>query len=221
MLLGVNETMTKNLNFDYIEDFVDYITDRVYYCDDGALTVSIVVKFKEVSAIVKELMLYNDGIDFEKIDITAPIMNGYEDEYVLDISLDSDDSIFFGVEPAIRDGKYLDVSNDEVYIFEDCNAKLAKSCDKYSDVYIVHIGKDDKFEDECDECECPECKTKRELAGCDDTEYRVNGKKVSKDTYNKAYKDLHKEYDEVFAKMLKSHCELMDEVNNALARFRF
>lgn len=212
--------MAKNLNFDYIEEFVDYITYRIYYDEDG-LNISVVAKFEEMSSIVKELMGYNTDIDFENIRLTAPIVNDYDGEYVLDIMLDSDDNIFFGVEPAMRDGKYLDVSNDEVYIFEDCNAKLAKSCDKYSDVYIVHIGEDDKFEDECDECECPECKAKRELAECEDTEYFVNDKKVSKSEYGKVCKDLHKEYDEVFTEMLKSHCELMDEVNNALSRFHF
>lgn len=212
--------MAKNLNFDFIEDFVDYITDSI--CDDeDDLTISVVAKFEEMSSIVKELMCCNTYIDFENIQLTAPIINDYNGEYVLDITLDSDDNIFFGVEPAMRDGKFLDVSNDEVYIFEDCNAKLAKSCDKYSDVYIVHIGEDDKFEDECDECECPECKAKRELAECEDTEYFVNNKKVSKAEYGKVCKDLHKEYDEVFTEMLKSHCELMDEVNNALSRFHF
>lgn len=215
--------MTKNLNFDFIEDFVDYITERVY-CDEDGLSVSVVAKFRDMKPILEDIMGCVDKVNFEKIDITAPIMNGCEDEYVLDILLDSDDSIFFGVEPAIRDGEYLDVSNDEVYIFEDCNAKLAKSCDEYLDVYIVHIGEDDKFEDECDECECPECKAKRELAECDETEYRVNGKKVSKDEFDKCkamIDEAKTSYDKESRDTLKRHCELMDEVNNALARFHF
>lgn len=212
--------MTKNLNFDYIEDFVDYITERVYYDEDG-LTVSIVAKFKDMSAIIKELVSNNDDINFEKIDITAPIMNGYENEYVMDIMLDSDDSIFFDVEPAMRDGKYLDVSNDEVYIFEDCNAKLTKSCDKYSDVYVVHIGEDDRFEDEDDECECPECKARRELAERGDTEYYVNDKKVSKSEFDKCkamIQEAKASYDKELRDMFKRQCKLMDEVNDFLAR---
>lgn len=212
--------MAKNLNFDFIEDFVDYITERVYYDEDG-LTVSIVAKFKDMSAIIKELVSNNDDINFEKIDITAPIMNGYENEYVMDIMLDSDDSIFFDVEPAMRDGKYLDVSNDEVYIFEDCNAKLTKSCDKYSDVYVVHIGEDDRFEDEDNECECPECKARRELAERDDTEYYVNDKKVSKSEFDKCkamIQETKVSYGKELGDTLKRHCELMEEVSNLFAR---
>lgn len=211
--------MAKNLNFDYIEDFVDYVTERVY--GDEEPIISVVAKFEEASAIIKELMRLNDDIDFENIQLTHPIINDYEGEYVMDIMLDDGETIFFGVEPAIRDGKYLNVSNDEVYIFEDCNAKLAKSCDKYSDVYIVHIGEDDRFEDEGDECECPECKARRELAERDDTEYYVNDKKVSKSEFDKCkamIQEAKVSYGKELRDALKKHCELMDEVNDFLAR---
>lgn len=182
----------KNLNFEYIDDFTDDILDRIYADED--LCVSIVAKFDEMKEIVKTVVSSSDEVDFEKIDMTAPIINDYNAEYVMDVSMGSDGCVVFGVEPAKRNGKYLDLSNDEVYILENCDAKVTERCDKYSDMYIVHIGVEDKFEDDGEECMSPECKSKRDLSNdvlTDRIHYRVNGKSVSKDEYDKAYKDFH------------------------------
>lgn len=210
----------KNLNFEFIEDFVDYILDRVEADED--LAVSVIAKYENAKDIIKATMLMED-IDFETINISDPVVNGYEDEYVFDLFVDSDGAYFSGVEPAKRNGKYLDLSNDEVYIFENCNAKVTDQCDKYSDTYIVHIGVEDEFEDEAnEECFCPECKPKRDLSKADKTdrvEYRVNGESVSKDKYDKAYKDFYEEYENKYKDILKRHCEFMDEVNDMLVHF--
>lgn len=218
-----------NLNFEYIDDFVDEILDRIYADED--LIVSVVAKFDDMKEIVKAVMMFADDVDFEKIDIIDPIGSGYKDEYVMDIFA-GDGGVFFNVEPARRGGYIIDISNDENYIFEDCSEKIVDKCGKFSDAYVVHIGTEDEFEDEdigetddkeCEKCICPECKSKRDLPNLDktvETTYRVNGKSVSKAEYDKACKDFHKEYENKYKDILKRHCEFMDEINNAFARFR-
>lgn len=211
----------KNLNFEYTDDFVDEILDRIYADED--LIISIVGKFDEIKDIIRSIAYLEENFDFEKVDIASPLINGYEDEYVMDIFM-NDDGVFFDVEPIRKDGHIRPFSNDENYIFDTCGSKILDKCDGCSDTYIVHIGEEDEFEDEDNEkCSCPECKVKRDLSNADKTgktEYRVNGKSVSKTEYDKAYKDFHEEYVEMLTKMFKNQCELIDEVNNSFARLR-
>lgn len=212
------------LNFEYIDDFVDELLDRIYADED--LCVSVVARFSDMKEIIKTVMQVADNVNFEKIDITDPIGSGYKDEYVMDIFM-GDGGVFFDIESARRGDHIIDISNDENYIFEDCSEKIVDKCDKFSDTYVVHIGVEDEFEDEildeadekeCEKCTCPECKSKRDLSNADKTEYRVNGKSVSKTEYDKAYKDFHEEYESKYKDILKRHCEFMDEVNNLFAR---
>lgn len=217
------------LNFEYIDDFVNEILDRIYADED--LIVSVVAKFDDMKEVVKAVVMFADDVDFEKIDITDPIDSGYKDEYVMDVFA-SDGGVFFNVEPTRRGRHIIDISNDENYIFEDCSEKIVDKCDKFSDTYVVHIDTEDEFEDEdigetddkeCEKCICPERKSKRDLSNPDKTdrvEYRVNGKSVYKDEYDKAYKDFHEEYGSRLKDVLKRHCEFMDEVNAMLAHFR-
>lgn len=213
------------LNFEFIDDFVDELLDRIYADED--LCVSVVCKFTEMKEIIKTVMQFSDDVDFEKIDIADPICSGYKDEYVMDIFMD-DGGVFFDVESARCGDHIIDISNDENYIFEDCSEKIVDKCDKFSDTYVVHIGVEDEFEDEpvgesdekeCEKCICPECKSKRDLSNADKTdkaEYRVNGKEVSEKEYNK----VKSKYDEELKTMWKKQCEFMDEVNDIFARFR-
>ena len=68
--------------YEYIEDFVYNVADTVL--EDKDIFVTVVAKFEEMKEIIKELMTCYD-VNFEIIDIQSPIMNGYNDEYVLDL----------------------------------------------------------------------------------------------------------------------------------------
>ena len=162
---------SKDLNFEYIEDFADYIVERVEL--DEELFLSVVGKFEEIKNIIKEIFCIAE-VDFESINIESPIMNNYEDEYVLDCWCD-DGVVQISCEPAKKDGRYLNLTGDETYLLEDCSSKVIPLCEG-SDLYFVNI------EEECDcndDCDCEDCCD--ECCDCDchkddDGDYVINVK---------------------------------------------
>jgi hypothetical protein len=144
--------LNKDLNFEYIEDFANYIVERVE--NDEDLFLSVVGKFEEIKNIVKEIMTTRD-IDFENICLCSHEVNGYEDEYVLDCWC-NDGVVQIGCEPAIRNGNYLNLAGDETYLLENCSSKIIPLCED-SRVYFVNFDEDYDCDEECDE-ECDECR---------------------------------------------------------------
>lgn len=145
--------MNKDLNFECIEDFTYYIVEKVE--EDKELFVSVIGKFEEIKNIIKE-MFYIAEVDFDGINIESPIVDGYEDEYVLDCWC-CDGVIRIGCEPAKRDGEYLNLIGDETYLLEDCSSKIISLCEG-SDLYFVNINAECDYDEEydCDDC-CDEC----------------------------------------------------------------
>ena len=141
--------MNKDLNFECIEDFADYIVEEVEL-DDG-LFVSVVGKFEEIKNIIKEVFCIAE-VEFESLNIESDIINGYEDEYVLDCWC-NDGVIQIGCEPVIRDGKYLNLCGDETYLLESCSSKIISLCEG-SKVYFVNFDEDCDCDEECDGCCC-------------------------------------------------------------------
>ena len=141
--------LNKDLYFEYIEDFADYIIEKVE--EDEELFISVVGKFEEIKNIIKEIF-YIAEVDFESINIESPIIDGYEDEYVLDCWC-NDGVVQIGCEPAKRDSEYLNLAGDETYLLEDCSSKIIPLC-KDSDLYFVNIEDECDCDEECDEC-CP------------------------------------------------------------------
>ena len=207
--------MNKDLNFEYIEDFAGYIVEKVEL--DEELFVSVVGKFEKIKNIIKE-MFYIAEVDFESINIESPIIDGYEDEYVLDCWC-NDGVIQIGCEPAKQDGEYLNLTGDETYLFEDCSSKIIPLCEG-SDLYFVNIEDECDCDGECDVC-CPcDCH-------CGDTElcstdaklhYSINGKSVSKEEFDKKYAELQKKYKKNMRSILDDYCSFMDEFNTFFAR---
>lgn len=132
-----------DINFEYVEDFANYIVERAVNDEDLFLTV--VGKFEEIKNIIKEMMVIAD-VDFEKIILFSPEDNDYTDEYVLDCWCD-DGVIQIGCVPAKRDGKYLNLLGDETYLFDNCPSKIIPLCEG-SKLYFVSIE---------DECDCDDC----------------------------------------------------------------
>ena len=74
--------MNKDINFEYIEEFVDYVIDEVENNEDAFVTV--IAKFDEAKEILKNLMLYGN-VNFDFLEIEAPITVahvGRVDEFV-------------------------------------------------------------------------------------------------------------------------------------------
>ena len=141
--------MNKDLNFEYVEDFAEYIVERVENDEDLFLTV--VGKFENIKNILKEIFTIA-YVNFDYINLAAPDFDGYADEYVLDCWC-NDGVIQIGCEPAKRDGKYLNFISDETYLLEDCSSKIIELY-KDLDLCFVNFDEECDCEEECDECCC-------------------------------------------------------------------
>ena len=136
---------SKDINFEYIEDFADYIVEKVE--NDKELFLTVVGKFEEIKDIIKEIISITYA-DFENISLCSPDVDGYDDEYVLDCYYDNG-IIQIGCEPAKRNGEYLNLMGDETYLLTNCSSKIIPLCEE-SNLYFVNI--DDDCDDAC--CSC-------------------------------------------------------------------
>ena len=201
---------SKDITFEYIEEFVDHIVNEVENDEDLFLTV--VGKFEEIKNIIKEMIVIAD-VDFENIVLSCPEASDYTDEYVLDCWCD-DGVIQIGCEPAKRDGKYLNLSGDETYLFDNCSSKIIPLCEG-SKLYFVGIEDECDCDEDCDE-KCP-CDCLNEDNEIDPTSsYTINGKSVTKEEFDKKYTELQKKYEKNCKDLLLKHCEFMDIFNEFL-----
>ena len=199
---------SKDITFEYIEEFVDHIVNEVENDEDLFLTV--VGRFEEIKNIIKEMMVIAD-VDFEKIILSCPEVSDYIDEYVLDCWCD-DGVIQIGCEPAKRDGKYLNPCGDETYLFDDCSSKIIPLCEG-SKLYFVSI------DDECDcECPCDYHKEDKELSTTEKSHYSINGKSVSKEEFDKKYSEIQSKYEKNIKRMFDDYHSFMDDIDNMFNR---
>ena len=206
--------MNKDLYFEYVEDFADYIVEK--FESEEELFLTVVGKFEEIKNIIKEMFCVAE-VDFESLNIESPIMDGYEDEYVLDCWCD-DGIIQIGCEPAKRDGEYLNLEGDETYLLEDCSSKIIHLCEG-SNLYFVNFDDECDHDEACDECCSCGCHCdNRELANAETSLYKINGESVAKDEFDKVYKELHEKYEKNMRGILKDYCAWMDDFNKFFAR---
>lgn len=142
--------MNKDLCFEYIEDFADYIVGRVE--DNEELFVTVVGKFETIKPLLKEVMIY-EFVDFENIEIESGIMDNYTDEFVLSLWM-NDGVLEVGCGKLKRNGEYTNPCGDETYLFEDCSSKIIPLCEG-SDLYFVNSDEECDCDEEC--CGCCEC----------------------------------------------------------------
>ena len=144
---------SKDINFEYIEEFVDYVIDETENDEDNFVTV--IAKFDEAKEILKELMTYND-VNFELLQIESPIMDNYCDEFVLSLWM-NDGVLEIGCEKLKNeDGEYTNPCGDVVFLFDNCSSKIIPLCDG-SDLYFVNIEDECGCDENCDEkcpCDC-------------------------------------------------------------------
>ena len=205
---------SKDITFEYIEEFVDYIVNEVENDEDLFLTV--VGKFEEIKNIIKEMIVIAD-VDFENIVLSCPEASDYTDEYVLDCWC-YDGVIQIGCEPAKRDGKYLNPCGDETYLFDDCSSKIIPLCEG-SKLYFVEIEDESDYGEECDEnCLC-DCRNEdKELSTTKKSHYSINGESVSKEEFDKKYSEIQSKYEKNMKRMLDDYHSFMDDIDNMFAR---
>lgn len=204
---------SKDINFEYIEEFVDYVIDEVENDEDSFVTV--IAKFDEAKEILKNAMAYDD-VNFESLQIESPIMDNYCDEFVLSFWM-NDDVLEIGCEKLKNEeGNYVNPCGDVVFLFDDCSSKIIPLCEG-SKLYFVNIEDGCDCDEACDyECSCDCHKKNEEIAPT--SSYTINGKPVSKEEFDKKYTELQKKYEKNMRSILDDYCDFMDEFNTFFAR---
>ena len=205
---------SKDITFEYIEEFVDHIVNEVENDEDLFLTV--VGKFEEIKNTIKEIIVTAD-VDFENIVLSCPEVNDYTDEYVLDCWC-YDGIVQIGCEPAKRNGKYFNLSGDETYLFNDCSSKIIPLCEG-SRLYFVEIEDESDYNEGCDDnCLCDCCNEDKELSTTEKSHYSINGKSVSKEEFDKKYSEIQSKYEKNIKRMFDDYHSFMDDIDNMFNR---
>lgn len=189
----------KTLHFEDYENFacaVSDVYDRVK-SDDEYNSVDVVAKYEDAKEIIRELVGIGYGIAFIN-ELADPEWDGYDDAFVVSLL---DDEIW--CEPVKRKDGYIFVEADVVYIFDNCNSKIIPKIES-DEVYEVGIG---DFDYDCENCNCHDETTSSS------TSYKVNGKPVDKEPYEKAIEDIEEKYLDGIRDMLLRYCEIQDEMN--------
>ena len=88
-------------------------------------------------------------------------------------------------------------------------------------VNLVHIYDEEECDcdEECDECYPCDCHCgDREIANTEESSYKINGKSVSKEEFDKKYAELQKKYEKNMRSILDDYCSFMDEFNTFFTR---
>ena len=220
----------ERLHFEDYEDFacdVSYVYDRVKSYDEYN-SVDVVAKYEDAKEIIRELIGIGYGIAFIN-ELADPEWDGYDDAFVVSLL---DDEIW--CEPVkLKDG-YIFVEADVVYIFDDCNSKIIQKIEA-DDVYEVEIGNEyDNCDDGCENSEeegftvngRPVSKEefdnyvsqfkhdeKPVTTSTTKSTYKINGKEVDKDTYEKALNELDEKYLDNVQDMLLNYFDFVSEMN--------
>ena len=189
------------LTFDEIEDIVDIFIDKVYHTDK---TVALITNKELVEYAMNEL-LEDSYITVKRVDLE---LDSEDVEYMISV----DDDGYVVVQPVeYYDDKYF---NDIEYAFVDmdgCVEQMTIDNLLDRDVEIVLFGIDDECS--CDECECACKKDEKPTTTNSSTTYRVNGKEVDKETYEKALNELDEKYLDNVQDMLLNYFDFVSEMN--------
>lgn len=204
----------KDLNFEYIEEFVDYLVEKVE--DNDELFATVVCKFNEAKEIIKYLMMFED-IDFENIYLESPDEKGYTDEFCMEFWY-NDGVVNFSCDPLKVNGKYENPCGDETYLFDDCSSKIISLCEG-SKLYFVSIEDECDYGEECDEnCLCDCHNEDKELSTTEKSHYSINGKSVSKEEFDKKYSEIQSKYEKNIKRMFDDYHSFMDDIDNMFNR---
>lgn len=158
-------------------------------------------RYDDAKEIIRQLVEMRYDIAFIN-EFGNPEWDGYDDAFVISLL---DDEIW--CEPIKRKNGYIFVEADVVYIFDDCNSKIISKIEA-DEVYEVEIGNEyDDCDGEYENCNC------HDMATTSSASYKVNGKNVDKDEYEKAIEDIEEKYLDGIRDMLLRYCEIQDEMN--------
>lgn len=176
--------MYKELIIDDIEELVATVMSDTENID---IAYRIIAKYEEASAIVKELLQYEETSAYH-LEIWDEGWDGYDKEFLITV----DSTLAILCEPLYQDGAYLSYDSDKVFIMDGCSQKSVEDCE--DDIVTVVM-----YSDSVDECNCTECTCGKRNELSNLGSYYVNGVPVDKkvfDEYDKAFKARIKEFED-------------------------
>ena len=136
----------KRLVLSDISELAEYMIGKVA----EEFNVTATLFYDDAVALTRELMSYED-IDVGCLEIMTPEYNGYKKEYYVTLSEDN----VLAVEPAWKDGKYLNAEPDLMIIDGDSSHKIVEDI-PVGNCRELYIGIEEDDTDCCDEC-CGDC----------------------------------------------------------------
>ena len=213
------------LIYDNVEQLV---ADMFHTLEVDEDIVSVIADKDLTVEIMQELFTY-ENINLEYCDIT--VKENYNREYFCSLSYDYDtEGYYFCIEPAYNGekGKYLGI-NGYVLFHEDVNSKALIDMQNNEMSFLTGhdwfvIGEDDSFEADDDEdgedftdeeVDVTENKdTVSKPVSCSECIFKVNGKEVDQETYNKALDEFDSMYIDSFSRMLnRNRIQIMEFIN--------
>ena len=180
---------------DKVDDIISIYINRLHHTDK---TVGVIVN-KEFAEYILDNLIRLDEISIKEINLVDYMNIG---EYLVSV----DDNGVITVVP-IEDFGVLD-KTDVFYIDMDGDIKqdIIDYCIN-EDKEVILFGQENNCDGDCENCDCHDVDTTSSAS------YKVNGKSVDKETYEKAIEDIEEKYLEGIRDMLLRYCEIQDEMN--------
>ena len=206
----------ERLEFNDYEEFACEVADTFEDIrkNDDFDDIAIIAHYNDAKHIIREILCL--GYDLNSIELKDPEL-GYDDvPYVISVcGIDSEYEVW--CEPMIRDnGKYIDDESSIIYVLDNCSSEVLKHLDSEC---IFEVGIDDECG--CDECECACKKDEKPATTSTKSIYRVNGKEVSKEEYEKVLDKFSDKYMDSVQDILLNHLEFIDEMRNFAKLFNW
>lgn len=157
---------------DKVDDIISIYINRLYHTDK---TVGVIVN-KEIAEYILDILTRLDETSIKEIDL-VDYMN--IDEYLVSV----DDGGVITVVP-IENFSVLD-KTDIFYI--DMDGDIEQNIINYcvnEDKEVILFGQEDNCDGDCKNCNC------HDVATTSSASYKVNGKEVTKEEYDKAVEDI-------------------------------
>ena len=194
-------------------DFADTLQALLGNVDDDYHLISVYGKYDVIKPLLEDLIM--SGVEIaNEIELQEYAVAHYDKEFVLYLS-----EYGVNVEKAYCDGNYLYGAGNISFVHEDCSSKLLSYVQSKT-VYEFGIVDGDDEERNCDECQCV-CKEETKPSTTSTAVYKVNGKPVTKEEFDKKYAEFENKYMENIRDMLLNYCEFMDEMNEWSKMFRW
>ena len=211
--------------YDLAEIMDSYVTSNV--SEHEYPIISAYVDYKLAKSLVEILISMGNSIG-AILELEDYEMSHYDKEYCIYLTEDG-----ITCEKTFNDGSYYNGGGDISYVHEDCNSKLLSHIDSKA-IYEFGIDEDDECDcDECDDCEeeftvngKPVSKEefdnyvsqfkhdeKPVTTSTTKSTYKINGKEVDKDTYEKALNELDEKYLDNVQDMLLNYFDFVSEMN--------